>query len=106
VPQLDGWADVFATLRIPVLLLDALLQLTLLAGHRDEQPPMPVGIDRVDLLTEHNDIGLAAKHGNRIILSVAGSSATAQAPDGTVLLRVHGVVASTQNRRAAQLENR
>ncbi|OLZ60713.1 SDR family oxidoreductase [Amycolatopsis keratiniphila] len=107
VPRLDGWSDVFATLRIPVLLLDALLQLTLLARQRDDQPPpMPVGIDRVDLLTEHNDIGLVARHGTGIILSVKDSTATAQAPDGTVLLRVHGVAASTSSRRTAQLENR
>lgn len=108
VPRLDGWSDVFATLKIPVLLLDALLQLALLAGHEDEQPPMPVGIDRVDLLTEHNDVGLVAEHGDGIILSVAAATATAtaQAPDGTVLLRVHGVVASTRQRPVARLENR
>ncbi|MFD8493102.1 SDR family oxidoreductase [Amycolatopsis sp. NPDC059657] len=105
-PRLGRWSGVFATLTIPALLLDALLQLTLLTRQHGERPPAPVAIDRVDVLTEHNDVALTGKYGDRIVLSATRDTATAQAPDGTVLLRVHGVMASTEAPRKAEMETR
>jgi len=99
-PHLGIWAGTFATLTTPALLVDALLQLALLAAHRDnpvtDAPPMPVGIERIDLYTGLNDTDLLDRHGEGIALSADPVSgvATAQAPDGAVLLRVRGVQAS------------
>jgi NAD(P)-dependent dehydrogenase (short-subunit alcohol dehydrogenase family)/3-oxoacyl-(acyl-carrier-protein) synthase len=108
-------AVVFGDLRIPALLLDSLLQLTLLAGHTNAEPgtplPVPVGVRRVDLLTEHNDVELLNRYGDTIHLTADTRSGTAvaQAPDGTLLLRVHGVQASTpagRPRAAAEMGTR
>ncbi|WP_410625155.1 SDR family oxidoreductase [Amycolatopsis sp. cmx-8-4] len=89
-PELGKWAAALDGLRTPALLVDALLQLSLLAG-AGRGTAVPVGIDRIELFTDRNDIGLLDCHGNTIRLSVADDIAAAQAPDGAVLVRVQGV---------------
>jgi NAD(P)-dependent dehydrogenase (short-subunit alcohol dehydrogenase family)/3-oxoacyl-(acyl-carrier-protein) synthase len=90
-PELGAWTTAFGGLRTPALLVDALLQLALLAQAGEHGPELPAGIDRIEFFTGHNDVALLERHGTAITLSATGTSASAQAPDGTVLVRVHGV---------------
>ena len=102
-PLLGEWAERFAACRIPVLLLDALVQLALLAEAGDPgtadgrgMPLVPVGIQQVELFTELNDVALLARYGTEISvaagrLSGAAGAAVAAAPDGTVLIRATGI---------------
>ncbi|HET6707836.1 SDR family NAD(P)-dependent oxidoreductase, partial [Amycolatopsis sp.] len=92
-PELGEWTAAFDGLRTPALLVDGLLQLSLLAG-ADQGTAVPAAIDRIELFTGQNDVSLLERHGNGVVLSAADRTATAQAPDGTVLARVHGVRAS------------
>ncbi|MBM7815140.1 SDR family oxidoreductase [Saccharothrix algeriensis] len=93
-PALGGWAERLAALRLPVLLVDALLQGALLARHPGAAGgllPVPVGVARVDLLSAHNDVELLDRHGDGIAVVADGDGAAALAPDGTPLLRLAGV---------------
>ncbi|MEQ0565507.1 SDR family oxidoreductase [Amycolatopsis sp. NEAU-NG30] len=89
-PDLGEAAATVATLRTPALLVDALLQLALIAEHGPD-PRIPAGIGRVEYRTGGNDADLLRRYGPRIVLGARAGVATAQAPDGTVLARVHGV---------------
>ncbi|MEC3974513.1 SDR family oxidoreductase [Amycolatopsis sp. H20-H5] len=114
-PRLENWAAIFSTLTTPALLVDALLQLSLLAtsavSPSDGEPAVPVGIEHLELFTELDDVRLLDRHEDRIVLSAdpASGVAIAQAPDGTMLARVRGITsnarASTTNRNA-RLERR
>ncbi|QTR03392.1 polyketide synthase dehydratase domain-containing protein [Saccharothrix algeriensis] len=93
-PAHGGGAARRAALRLPVLLVDALLQGALLARHPGAAGgllPVPVGVARVDLLSAHNDVELLDRHGDGIAVVADGDGAAALAPDGTPLLRLAGV---------------
>lgn len=97
LPALDPWTERLAGLRLPVLLVDGLLQCSLLAA-RNGGPagllPVPTGVERVDLFTDANDVELLDRHGGGIAVVAACGAATALAPDGTPLVRVTGVRAA------------
>jgi hypothetical protein len=102
-PDLGEAAATVATLRTPALLVDALLQLALIAEHGPD-PRIPAGIGRVEYRTGGNDADLLRRYGPRIVLGARAGVATAQAPDGTVLARVHGVRAGGAPAPAAAKE--
>ena len=104
-PDLGEWAAALDGLRTPALLVDALLQLTLLAG-TDQRTAVPAAIDRIELFTDRNDVALLDRHGTGIVLGAADGTATAQTPDGAVLARVHGVRPSTTPSPRQQAEVR
>ncbi|WP_217213172.1 SDR family oxidoreductase [Streptomyces sp. AC550_RSS872] len=99
-PRLDTWEASFSRPGLPVLLLDAAIQLLFLLQEVDPGAPTPhtvraapVGIDRVELFTDRPDAALLATHGDAISLVADAESASADAlaPDGTVLLCVTGL---------------
>ncbi|MFF1613946.1 SDR family oxidoreductase [Amycolatopsis sp. NPDC058278] len=97
-PGLDRWTERLAGLRLPVLLMDALIQCSLIAGRGDAANgplPVPVGVDRVELFTDANDVELLDRHGGGIAVVAADGGAMALAPDGTLLVRLTGVRAAT-----------
>ncbi|MBB5957178.1 NAD(P)-dependent dehydrogenase (short-subunit alcohol dehydrogenase family)/3-oxoacyl-(acyl-carrier-protein) synthase [Saccharothrix tamanrassetensis] len=90
-PALDQWIERFAGLRLPVLLVDGLVQCALIANSAAGPLPIPTAVDRVDFLTCHNDVELLDRHGGHLVVVADTTGATALAPDGTPLVRVHGV---------------
>ncbi|MFB9908783.1 SDR family oxidoreductase [Allokutzneria oryzae] len=77
----------FSRFRIPVLLVDALVQMTLLP-----RAEVPVRIGRIELHTEHNDVELLSRYGNGVVLTASTTgTAVATTADGTTLAVVSGV---------------
>ncbi|MBW4717307.1 SDR family oxidoreductase [Saccharothrix obliqua] len=95
-PSLGRWAERLAGLRLPVLLVDALIQCALIADRRDEDDPLPIptGVERVEWYTGANDVELLDRHGDGITVVAADGDAVASAPDGTPLVRLTGVRAA------------
>ncbi|MFI6995957.1 SDR family oxidoreductase [Nocardia sp. NPDC050175] len=85
------------TMRIPWLLLDAMLRTFALAAGTDTDQPIfvPRDIARIDLATgSTNDIGLAERYGAdiRLLGDLTGThTVRAIAPDGTLLLEMTGL---------------
>ncbi|MEV0675204.1 SDR family oxidoreductase [Actinosynnema sp. NPDC050436] len=101
-PAPGRWAERLAGLRLPVLLVDALIQCSLIrdvlgtGDHGAAGPlPVPVGVDRVELFTDANDVGLLDRHGDGVAVVADGGGAVAVAPDGTPLVRLTGVRAAS-----------
>ncbi|WP_216216734.1 SDR family oxidoreductase [Amycolatopsis aidingensis] len=92
-PELGQWAERFAAFRLPVLLVDAMVQLGALIEQRAEgqEPAVPVGLDSVELGTTHNDVALLDVHGPEILLRARQGDIAAVAPDGRVLARLRGL---------------
>lgn len=90
-------ADFLRDMRIPWLLLDAMLRTFALAAGTDTDQPVfiPREIGRIDLTTgQANDIGLAEQYGAAIrLLGDLAEDGTfrAIAPDGTLLLEMTGL---------------
>ncbi|MCE6998366.1 SDR family oxidoreductase [Saccharothrix sp. S26] len=95
-PSLGRWAERLAGLRLPVLLVDALIQCALIADRRDGDDPLPIptGVERVEWYTGANDVELLDRHGDGITVAAADGDAVASAPDGTPLVRLTGVRAA------------
>jgi len=95
VPRLGEWAARFAAFRLPVLLIDAMLQIGLFiqnAGNGGSSTvSIPVGVDTVEIFTAHNDVVLLDTHGDNVLLRAGADGVQALAPDGTVLVRVRGI---------------
>lgn len=90
-PDLGGWADRLADFRLPALLLDAVIQLSVLSAGNGAML-VPVAVREIEVFTGLNDIGVMDHFGAAVTLhAVPGHFAVAQAPDGTVLLRIDGV---------------
>ncbi|GAA4015009.1 hypothetical protein GCM10022247_42400 [Allokutzneria multivorans] len=76
----------FTAFRLPVLLIDALVQLSLLP-----RVAIPVRVGRVELRTDLNDVELLSRHGKSIVLTTDASGAAVASVAGTVLVLVAGV---------------
>ncbi|MCP3805266.1 SDR family oxidoreductase [Allokutzneria sp. A3M-2-11 16] len=83
-PSLGEWD--FASFRIPVLLVDALVQLLLLP-----RTAIPVRIGRIELRTDLNDVELLSRYGNEIVLATDTSGSAVASVAGDVLAVVSGV---------------
>ncbi len=94
-PHLDPWAERLAGLRLPVLLLDALLQCCLLADRVPGEGtglPVPAGVDRIEVRTEANDTALLDAHPDGVrVHATTGGGAAAFGADGRPLALVRGV---------------
>jgi NAD(P)-dependent dehydrogenase (short-subunit alcohol dehydrogenase family) len=93
-PDVGAWADRFRSMRLPVLLLDALIQLAVVArgaatGRVTDM--IPEGVARVSFFTAQTDVALLEEHGPIAVTADTEGSAMALAPDGTILLQVQGV---------------
>jgi acyl carrier protein len=90
-PDLGEWADRLADFRLPGLLLDAVIQLSVLTAGNGAML-VPVAVREIEVFTGLNDIGVIDRFGTAVTVhAVPGHFAVAQAPDGTVLLRIDGV---------------
>jgi NAD(P)-dependent dehydrogenase (short-subunit alcohol dehydrogenase family)/3-oxoacyl-(acyl-carrier-protein) synthase len=91
-PELGRWVSRFGQFTIPVLLVDAAIQVA--AGG------IPVRIGRIELRTRLNDVALLAEHGDRIRVWPAGAGGAVAMAGETVLVCVSGVQSV---RRSAEL---
>lgn len=90
-PDLGEWACRLSAFHLPALLLDAVIQLSLLTAGNGSAL-VPVAVREIELFTSFNDVQVTGHYGTTVILhAVPGHFAVAQAPDGTVLLRVDGI---------------
>jgi [acyl-carrier-protein] S-malonyltransferase len=90
-PDLGEWTGRLGTFHLPALLLDAVIQLSLLTAGNGSAL-VPVAIREIEVFTGLNDVQVADHFGTAVTLhAVPGQFAVAQAPDGTVLLRIDGV---------------
>jgi NAD(P)-dependent dehydrogenase (short-subunit alcohol dehydrogenase family)/3-oxoacyl-(acyl-carrier-protein) synthase len=104
-PQLGAWEQRFGAFRLPVLLMDAMVQLGLITaqtvnGH-DQDAPVPVGIGSIELFTTSNDVGLLDAYGRDVLVCADDEGVHALAPDGTVLVRMNGLEWTTSGRLTA-----
>ena len=104
-PQFGAWEQRFAGFRLPVLLMDAMVQLGLItaqtANGHDQDAPVPVGIGSIELFTTSNDVDLLNAHGRDVLVCADRDGVHALAPDGTVLVRMNGLEWSTSGRLTA-----
>ncbi|MEV4312102.1 SDR family oxidoreductase [Actinocrispum sp. NPDC049592] len=82
-PELGKWVSRFSQFSIPVLLVDAAVQVA--AGG------IPVRIGRIELRTRLNDVALLAEHGDRIRVWSTGRGGAVAMVSDTVLVHVSGV---------------
>ncbi len=104
-PRFGEWEQRFAGFRLPVLLMDAMVQLGLIItqttnGH-DQDAPVPVGIGSIELFTTSNDVDLLDAHGRDVLVCADSEGVHALAPDGTVLVRMNGLEWTTRGRLTA-----
>lgn len=99
-PELGVWRGVFESFRIPALLLDALFQFTVLTRCGAGPVLVPVGVDRIEVFTEHNDVELLDRHGSAIVLTTDDDTTVALTPEGVVLIRVSGLLGSSPGSRS------
>ncbi len=104
-PRLGAWEQRFGAFRLPVLLMDAMVQLGLItaqtANGHDRDAPVPVGIGSIELFTTSNDVDLLDAHGRDVLVCVDNEGVHALAPDGTVLVRMNGLEWTTSGRLTA-----
>jgi hypothetical protein len=107
-PDLGPWTERLRAMRLPVLLLDALVQLAVLApAARSGEPGadadlIPGGIEQIDVFTELADGALLDRYGDGIGLTADfAGGARASSPDGLPLLEVRGVRAAVDARARA-----
>jgi hypothetical protein len=82
-PELGKWTARFGQFAIPVLLVDAAIQVA--AGG------IPVHIGRIELRTRLNDVALLAEYGERIRVWPAGEGGAVAVVGDAVLVHVSGV---------------